>query len=130
MLRLIPLISLLLAGCLAPGAPAADPLFVLLAGRRVVYADPRAPGPGPHPWQEWGADGTTTWHGVGLFGGPSSGRWVVRNGLYCEMRGRQTEWTCWRMTTSDGGQRTRFQLAVAGIGDLIFARHWVGHFAD
>lgn len=123
-------LPLVLSACVS--APGEDPLSKRLIGSKVVY-DLREGDEGPPRSQTWAADGTTVFDaGAGLFGGVKQGRWEVRSGRYCsEFAAKplpKKDWTCWRVTLSDGGTRIRFKEIT---GDLIpiFQRDYEGSFA-
>lgn len=69
--------------------------------------------------QSWTADGRTVMRNMGLFGGDLSGRWMVRNGHYCNMLGVSTEWTCMRVSFSNGGKTVRFVEIPKDLGDWL-----------
>jgi hypothetical protein len=107
-----------LAGCVAP-APKPDPLTVALVGRAVDFStDPALP-KDRRSVQSWTADGRTVLRNMGLFGADLSGRWMVRNGQYCQMLGYNTEWTCMRVTFTDGGQTVRFREIRDELSDYL-----------
>jgi len=115
-MRALLLLPLLLAACI--GNASGKPVEEMLAGHSVIYGDPGETRD-TAMWQEWGKDGTTR------TGGPSflqskSGRWKMDKGTYCEIFGVSTEWTCWRITVSDGGKRIRFWQIPGDIGDMLF----------
>lgn len=125
MLRLFPLL-LLLAACVGNAGAARIP--DLLAGRTVIFG-PEGASRDDSFWQSWTADGRTETGGPGLFAA-KTGRWQVQDGRYCEMFGASTEWTCWRITLSDGGRQIRFWEIPGDFGDLVFFhKDMTGFFA-
>ena len=100
-----------------------------LVGKTVIYGD-KGNTRDTALWQEWSADGTTR------TGSPSrwnnkEGRWTAEGGRYCEVFGASTEWTCYRITLSAGGQAIRFWEIPDDVADLIiFHRDLSGWFAD
>ncbi len=119
------LLGLSLAACVGntSGTAAAEKL----AGRSVIYGDPGATR-ADAMWQEWSKDGTTRTDGPSIFHA-KTGRWKMERGTYCEIFGVSTEWTCWRITTSDGGQRVRFWEIPGDLGDMVlFHKDMEGSF--
>lgn len=112
------LMVLALAGCVAP-MPEPDPLTVALVGRSVDYSTDPALTKDQRAVQSWTAEGRTVLRNMGLFGGDVSGRWIVRNGQYCQMLGNNTEWTCMRVTFTDGGQTVRFKEIRDELSDYF-----------
>ena len=125
MLRLFPLL-LLLAACVGNAGAARIP--DLLSGRTVIFG-PEGATRDDSFWQNWTADGRTETGGPGLFAA-KAGRWQVQDGRYCEIFGASTEWTCWRITLSDGGRQIRFWEIPGDFGDLVFFhKDMAGFFA-
>ncbi|GAB1480714.1 hypothetical protein MASR2M74_32970 [Paracoccaceae bacterium] len=125
MLRLFPLLLLLVA-CVGNAGAARIP--ALLSGRTVIFGPDGATRDDSF-WQSWTADGRTETGGPGLFAA-KSGRWQVQDGRYCEIFGLSTEWTCWRITLSDGDRQIRFWEIPGDVGDLVFLhKDMEGYFA-
>ncbi len=123
--RLLPLL-LLLAACVGNAGAARIP--DLLSGRTVIFG-PEGSTRDDTFWQSWSADGRTQTGGPGLFH-EKTGRWQVQDGRYCEIFGVSTEWSCWRITLTEGGQHIRFWEIPGDVGDLIlFHKDMEGFFA-
>lgn len=128
MLRLLPL--LFLVACVAT-EPKTDPLTAALVGRSVDFSvDPALPRD-QRAIQSWTADGRTVMRNMGMFDADLQGRWMVKNGNYCDMLGYSTEWNCMRVTFSNGGKSVRFVEIPDDLGDWlidIFAVDRTGTF--
>ncbi|QYX55294.1 hypothetical protein K1T73_09190 [Roseovarius sp. SCSIO 43702] len=98
-----------------------------LAGHAVVYAGPEERA----PTQRWSEDGTTVYDTQVPVLGKRRGLWKIDDGEYCsyfgpteDMRQRNRDWTCWRVSFPDA----RTVVFTAPPGPWIGPRRSVGRF--